>query len=298
MQRVSIDDPAWRSTFPHPVAPLDDEWLAGLLLRCDEANHWESRTTFTHLWRSKNPRTYWNVYRNLIVPRMLNLDTLAYCLALPTTTLLATTYHVELANCFETSDPHPWQLTPSFSLRICPQCIEQERLLKRAWLLPHIRFCPLHYLELIGACQCGMSLELFYSYGQPFTCDACDLDWGKLPRISADPKRIELEQKYLSIYNFFFSQGNPLLLNRAWRLVKEQVMRGKKAVFPPNRAYTFRGHMPVKTEILCVLVSALVFFDFSPQDILTYAGPTRPVIREKFPEIFISRIYLNSILSE
>ena len=45
MQPVSITDPAWRTTFPLVVAPLAEEWLAGLLLRCDEVNRWDSGTT-------------------------------------------------------------------------------------------------------------------------------------------------------------------------------------------------------------------------------------------------------------
>jgi hypothetical protein len=42
MQPVLLDDPAWQTTFPHRVTPLHEEWLAGLLLRCDEVNHWAS----------------------------------------------------------------------------------------------------------------------------------------------------------------------------------------------------------------------------------------------------------------
>jgi hypothetical protein len=168
-------------------------------------------------------------------------------------------------------------------------------------VLPHFRTCLLHHIALVEACQCGMPLELFSLYSQPFTCDACGLDWGRLPRISADSKRIELEQKYLACYTFFFSQGNPILLKRAWQLVKDQVITKNKEAFPPNRGLTFRGPMPYKTEILCVLVAALVFFDLSPHDVLTYNGSS---IRqklygiEKFYDFFVPRIYVNSILSE
>ena len=38
MPTIYISDPEWQETFPHWVAPLQDEWLAGLLLRCDEVN--------------------------------------------------------------------------------------------------------------------------------------------------------------------------------------------------------------------------------------------------------------------
>ena len=52
MQTLSLGDPHWFTTFPRRVAPLPDEWLAGLLLRCDETNHWESGETFRYLLRS------------------------------------------------------------------------------------------------------------------------------------------------------------------------------------------------------------------------------------------------------
>ena len=36
MHDIHISDPAWRTTFPYLVAPLPNEWIAGVLLRCDE----------------------------------------------------------------------------------------------------------------------------------------------------------------------------------------------------------------------------------------------------------------------
>jgi hypothetical protein len=49
MRDIHIADPAWRTTFPHLVAPLPHEWLAGVLLRCDERNCWGSGTTLGHV---------------------------------------------------------------------------------------------------------------------------------------------------------------------------------------------------------------------------------------------------------
>ncbi len=49
MQTLPLGDPAWFTTFPHRVRPIADEWLPGLLLRCDEANAWNSGTTFRSL---------------------------------------------------------------------------------------------------------------------------------------------------------------------------------------------------------------------------------------------------------
>src|SRR5712691_6440764 len=44
-----MDTPAWQQTLPRRVTPFPDEWLPGLLLRCDEVNHWESRATLAYL---------------------------------------------------------------------------------------------------------------------------------------------------------------------------------------------------------------------------------------------------------
>ena len=36
MTRIPFSDPAWKTTFPFLVEPMTDEWLVGLLLRCDK----------------------------------------------------------------------------------------------------------------------------------------------------------------------------------------------------------------------------------------------------------------------
>ncbi len=51
MHAIHISDPAWRTTFPHLVAPLPNEWIAGVLLRCDERNFWGSGTALGHVLR-------------------------------------------------------------------------------------------------------------------------------------------------------------------------------------------------------------------------------------------------------
>jgi hypothetical protein len=220
MQTIYIDDPAWQTTFPHRVAPEHDEWLPGLLLRCDEVNYWGSRTTLTHLlypgpekfhrcWRTGTPNL------SVIPYGSLNLDFLAQLLAIPTSVLLATTYHTELARIYDTAKPHPRHLNPSFSFHICPVCLAEERLLQRTLALPHITSCPEHHVALLGVCQCGTPLRLFHRQACPFTCHNCGRDWADLPRIKAAPSQLELEQKYLTWYAFFFSEGTPLIRQAA-----------------------------------------------------------------------------------
>lgn len=212
-------------TFPHRVTPLPDEWLPGLLLRCDEVNHWESRTTLTHLL-SPGPEKFHRCWRtetpNLIViqPSALNLDSLAQVLALPVSTLLATTYHTELARLYGESRLHPKLLNATYSFRLCPACLAETRLLRRTLTLPHITHCPYHLLTLQTQCQCGAPFHLFHPQGHPFTCYICGLDWAALPWIEADVSALALEQKWLVWYGFFFSQGTSTIMREARRLIK------------------------------------------------------------------------------
>ncbi len=76
MHHIPLADPAWRTTFPHLVAPLPNEWIAGLLLRCDEANFWGSGTTLGHILRPESKRTAMNELSS-IVPTVIDLEALA-----------------------------------------------------------------------------------------------------------------------------------------------------------------------------------------------------------------------------
>src|SRR5437763_13104021 len=67
---LHLSDPAWWGTLPHRVVPYEDEWLPGLLLRCDESNHWESGTTLTYVYG----RTSCSTGSHWIVPPPTLLD--------------------------------------------------------------------------------------------------------------------------------------------------------------------------------------------------------------------------------
>ncbi len=231
--------------------PLTDEWLPGLLLRCDEVNHWESRTTLTILlapgpekfhrcWRTENP------YLVLIQPFSLNLAYLAQRLSVPTTTLLATTYQRELLRLYSSEKPHPRLLGASFTFHLCPVCLSEARLLRRLLALPSITHCPVHQVKLLSQCPCGTSLLLFRASTRPFTCER---DWANLPQIKVDRSPMIREQKMLTWYEFFFSRETPSILRSAL-----QLMTGST-----------RKRMP-----LSELVTLLVERDRSPQSILDW----------------------------
>jgi hypothetical protein len=224
MQYIHINTPVWQNTLPCRVTPFPDEWLAGLLLRCDEINHWACRTTLAHLlslgpekfhrcWRTENP--------NLIViqSNSLNLNYLAQVLHVSVSDLFATTYHRELARLYEETRPHPKLLRASFSFHLCPQCIAENRLLLRLLTLPQIAVCPRHRVFLQNVCQCGATLQLFSMRSlPPFTCHQCGGDWATLPVIEATSECFTREQEYLSWYEFFFSNGTPLIFQQAMLL--------------------------------------------------------------------------------
>ncbi|GHO90781.1 hypothetical protein KSF_008290 [Reticulibacter mediterranei] len=224
MEKTFLNEAAWQNMFPHRVIPMPDEWLPGLLLRCDEVNHWGNRTTLTHLlaaspekfhrcWRTANP------YLVLIQPSSLNLDYLAQRLSIPTTTLLTTTYHSELLRLYDKERPHPRLLRSSFTFHLCPICLSEARILRRTLALPHITHCPQHQVTLLSQCRCGASLQLFQPQTRPFTCHICGLDWAELAWIGADLSRVELERSMLTWYEFFFSRGSVEILRSALQLM-------------------------------------------------------------------------------
>jgi hypothetical protein len=246
MQTIYISDPEWQETFPHRVAPFPDEWLPGLLLRCDEVNDWDSGTTLKHLRRS----TKWQSEMHdptLIVPSSLKFDHLARWLAVPRVDLLATTYLLELARCYGTFNLFNRHLTAQFEFCLCPVCLAQDRLLRRIFTLPSIMCCPQHHVKLLNVCQCGSQLRLFSKQTQPFTCHCCCLDWAKLPRCRAEPENISFEQTILTYYEFFFSRGTHELFERAFWLVnnkmKEERLK-RDGEFHDKRKTRFLGKIP------------------------------------------------------
>jgi hypothetical protein len=226
MHQVLIADLAWLTTFPHRVMPQDDEWLPGLLLRCDEVNHWESGTTLAHLRRTSS-RAPMSGQPSWIVVALPALECLSSLLAVALSQLLTTTYQAELARLYAPASPHPAQLRSSGAFQLCPVCIAQRRLLRRISVLPQIRCCPTHQVIYLETCQCGMKLHPFARQSSPFACPGCGLGWEQLPRVRAEPERLTAEGRVLSCYELFFSQGTPELLAHAVLTVRDRLKRSK-----------------------------------------------------------------------
>src|SRR2546423_15700327 len=95
MTRIPFSDPVWKTTFPFLVEPRADEWEVGLLLHCDEANHWGSGTAMTHSCRryEKSANSDWTFLATSGFPFADPADPLAVAYE----ALVASTYHAELA---------------------------------------------------------------------------------------------------------------------------------------------------------------------------------------------------------
>lgn len=275
MHAIHISDPAWRTTFPHLVAPLPNEWLAGVLLRCDEKNFWGSGTSLGYVLRPASSRSAMHEL-STIVPTEIDLEMLTQVLSVPMPRIVATTYLAELARLYGNEHLHAKLLSSSSTFHVCPVCIAEERKLSRWLTLPHIMHCPEHHLTLVSSCSCGAALRLFHRKSRPFTCSKCGLDWKDLPKLQGDPARMETEQHLLSSYQFFLTRGTPELLASTIRLIYDSVVeKGEIRAALPNtdtQAVADRRSYQVATS-LGYLVHALWQLDLSPRDVVGYSGP-------------------------
>ncbi len=298
MDAIDMWHPGWSTTFPHWVAPLPDEWFPGLLLRCDEANHWDSGTTMAHLLRSIR-RTLLRGKPSWIVVPTPALECLAQLLATSTKALLATTYQAELARLYGTSTPHATQLSTAFSFHLFSACLTERRLLRRFFALPHITLCPFHQVILTNTCRCGSRVRLFSPRTRPFTCPRCDLDWACLPNAPAPPVRCALEQKIFSLYAFFFDRGTPLLLAQALQLIRTSLKQRKESrVKCLDGSIRHVEHYELTKASLGYLVDLLLNLDVSSDDILAYEGPLSWQFKGSSQESVLPSVRSSEVQSE
>ncbi len=246
----------------------------GLLLHCDEANHWGSGTALTHICR-RNEKTA-NSDWTFIAPSGFPFDDLADALAVPYEALVATTYQAELARIYGVADPHALLLQTSFSFRLCPACVAEQRLLTRTLVLPHITICPQHHLVLVTTCLCGAALRPFQKQTPPFRCFKCSLDWAELPQKKADQTRVEIEAQLLWYDQFFWTYGTPEVLASALQLVYDSVVESGEIRAPLSDHVSWPeslGKSYRRTSSLGYVVHLLWQLDLTPGDILVYAGP-------------------------
>lgn len=265
MHLLTLDDPEWVTTFPRRVAPLPDEWLGGLLLRCDEVNSWPSGTTLINLFHSSSSNTL------VAVPDSI-LEDLAQLLAISRSTLLVTTYESELMHLYGILKPPAKLLSRPARFRFCPACVSENRILKRTLMLAHLMACPQHQVTFVSTCPCGNAQRLFSVRTLPFTCDRCGLDWRQFPQSPVHPERLALEQRLLSWYEFFFCNGTPTLLTKAAEMIHEVVTRNGSTPLRRLDGRIIRSTAPYYAGYpgrfaLGNLVDLLVSLDLFPHDL-------------------------------
>lgn len=285
---IFLGDLAWQTTFPHRVAPLPDEWLTGLLLRCDEVNHWESGETFRYLLHSTAHPGFGPEASLLVVPFSL-LECLTQFLMVSPKRLLATTYSAELARLYPSDEPHPkFLLGPQYNpenrlrrfrrgqrelsrkrkIHLCPACIAQTRIIKRTEALPHLQDCPIPHVAFQGRCSCGTPLSFFSRGTPPFTCPGCGLDWGEFPQISISPDRLTLERDLCALYEFFLLQGTDELKVAALRLARRQIKEHESLQSKLSGRRIIPGSIPILGQLsLGYIVDILVSVGISPKNI-------------------------------
>lgn len=276
---IGVDDPRWLSTVPHLVRPMADEWLVGLLLRCDLANGWTAGTTGRQLRRSPtSPPISNQALWAFATARSFNLPRLAGLLATPLDALRQTTFEAALMRLRTPSRAGPRRMVVARPFQICPTCIAARRLVARSHVLPLVYSCLEHGLRLEATCRCGALLRPFHR-AAPFTCPACALGWWDLPSRVPDDDTLALDGRLMQLFRYFLDHGTAESIVHAMQaVVDERRKRGLKRHLPPlPRA----GALPATvwdqaTVSLTRVVGAMAALDLPPEAVRPPPQPRVP----------------------
>jgi hypothetical protein len=112
-------------------------------------------------------------------------------------------------------------------------------------------------------------LHLFSAQSRPFACSACGLDWAQLPRVKAPSERLKVEQRVLSCYEFFFSQGTSRLIAHALLAVRDRLKSGKECqVKLLDGKIKHVEHYELTKASLSYLIDLLMSLDLFPCDLM------------------------------
>jgi transposase len=218
-------DPRWRATLPHRVAPLGDEWLAGLLLRCDRANGWAAGTAGRGLLHvPAPPEAPERTVAAFATARRLDLARLAELLAVPLPAVRRTTFEEGLTRLRAPGQATARRLMVGRPFRVCPACVADRRLIARGHARPRVGACLEHGLLLASACPCGAHLRPFHRAG-PFTCPDCRAAWADLPSRRADDEALARSHRLLTLSRFFLEHGDATSIANAMRAICAETAR-------------------------------------------------------------------------
>jgi hypothetical protein len=209
--------PAWRragriqaAALPVVIAPIADELLLGVGLRCDLANGFTAGSTLTMTARfPSGPSTYGRPGFS-VTGSVFDEPELAGLLGWPISQVRETTYRDALTRLFGPKVESK-RLGRLGSFRICPACISDFRLIRRETILPWVEQCPVHRIQLISDCSCGIPLRAHSSGQEPFHCPDCWSDWGSLPRVRLDPWEDLRQRRIIHAYRTLIVRGDDTL---------------------------------------------------------------------------------------
>lgn len=221
-------DTRWSASLPHLVSPLPDEWLPGLLLRCDEANGWPVGTTASLVVDAHHTNKLRGQHRprSFVMARALDVPKLADITDRPVAEIVETTFGAALLALFPAAD---FSVSTDRFLavvsywRICPACVAEQRLLGRFLALPLVEHCPLHGIAFVSECRCGVPLDPVKVGGRPFACHACGSSWDDLPRVQPDAGVSHRSHRAWDLYELFLTRRDATLIETvrdlAWTIV-------------------------------------------------------------------------------
>ena len=253
-------DARWGTTFPHLVRLFPDEWLPGVLLRCDAVNDWPSETTLRFVYQLARKGAAFSQL-NFCAPTSFPYDELAAGLAMHVESIYNTTYIQEMQRLFFPAKPHPAQLGPfhRHHYRVCPLCIQQSKLC-RFLALPGLTLCPQHHVVLHEQCVCLTPIRYFTSQSLLFCCHHCSHPWAGLPTIRGHEEKIHWEQQIFFLYQSLLNYGDTPLLERICVSVS-QWMSQRHLVQLPLYDGSFLGYDAAfhsNSFSLCRLILAIV----------------------------------------
>jgi len=276
---VALSDPRWSATVPHLVVPLPDEWLPGLLLRCDAANGWSAGTTVILAESGGGNRHLLSCYRptGFSLTARTNVLKIAELIAQPVAAIVETTFSAVLQDLLpgvSRHKPGAYGLAAVADWRICPDCIAERQFLGRAVALPLIDHCPSHGTAFVSQCPCGAAIAPFKEHSRPFSCHTCGRLWATFPRSAPSAADRYRGEQVWNIYTCFITSRDPSLIPIAHRLASAITGLG------PSDAPWLVGWPRISrmgrrdgTRPLHVLVACLAFFGVPLELLIEGQGP-------------------------
>ncbi len=275
-------DPRWMDTLPRRVAPWEDEWLPGLLLRCDAVNVWPAGSTARLLSPGIGSQKLTRPDYFVTAPG-LDLPRLAALLALPLARVEETTFRAALSRLRARDDGGDGDdsaaassghlLSPAYLFCVCPPCVAEQHLLARWLAFPLLGCCPRHGVRLRVRCRCGAVLQPFRYGSAPFACADCGRPWATLPAEPPPDEDAARERAVLSLYDVFLTGGTPALRDEARGLLRAELYaRGWDHVPPVTIGDIAVPRTPAQASSVDEFVASLVMLDL-PAARLQESGP-------------------------